>query len=289
MKRAPVEISAPKFIYYGHHKCASMWICNILQQACTDIGLRFDQAARSKLEYLGQTHAQFVQQNKLDFFGYTTADPEGAREFCFARGFHVIRDPRDICVSAYFSHRYSHPVQGHTAGMAVIRAELEQLDQDEGLLKTIQNSQQQFEEMVAWDYAQANVLEIKMETMIQNPYQGFLDIFAFLSLLGEQRPILVSRKSGVLRVLVAKAKHRLLAPKNKHKISPERLLGIVYANRFSEKSRGRLPGEEDSASHYRKGITGDWINYFKPIHREYFKRHYADVLVKLGYEQDDNW
>ncbi len=266
-----------------------MWVCNILRQSCAVIGVRFDQAANSKLDYAGQTCVQFIQTNKLDFFGHTTANVEVASQFSQVRGFHVIRDPRDICVSAYFSHRFSHPAQGHTAGVALIRAELEKLDQDDGLLKTIQDSRQQFEEMAAWDYAQENVLEIKMEALIQNPYQGFLDIFAFLGLLAEQKNTQPAQSPNPVRRVYSKFRGSLLQRRSRQTISPKKLLGIVYANRFTEKSLGRSPGEEDPNSHYRKGIAGDWINYFNPIHREYFKRHYADILVKLGYEQDANW
>lgn len=279
----------PRYIYYGHHKCASMWICSILKQSCSAIGLRFDQAANSRLDYLGLTRTQFIQNNKLDFFGYTTAHPDAVNEFKSAIGLHVIRDPRDISVSAYFSHRYSHPIKGHTTGVAAIRADLEKLNLEDGLLKTIQDSRQQFEEMALWNYSQENILEIKMESLTQNPYQGFLDVFTFLGLLNEERFIKPSSKSGLLTRLSHKVKNTLFQAKSMPQITPICLLGIVYANRFTEKSHGRIPGEEDPNSHYRKGIAGDWINYFQPAHIAYFKKYYNDVLIKLGYETTSNW
>jgi hypothetical protein len=52
---------------------------------------------------------------------------------------------------------------------------------------------------------------------------------------------------------------------------------------------GRAPGEEDVTSHYRKGVPGDWKLHFGPAHIDYFKQHYNDLLLKLGYEQSPDW
>jgi len=48
-------------------------------------------------------------------------------------------------------------------------------------------------------------------------------------------------------------------------------------------------GEEDPKSHLRKGTPGDWKNHFTERHKEEFKRLFDDVLIKLGYEKDNNW
>jgi hypothetical protein len=48
-------------------------------------------------------------------------------------------------------------------------------------------------------------------------------------------------------------------------------------------------GDQDVQSHYRKGLSGDWVNHFTPAHVQYFKEHYNDVLFGLGYERDPNW
>lgn len=73
------------------------------------------------------------------------------------------------------------------------------------------------------------------------------------------------------------------------KIFAERLLGIVYQNRFSRKSGGRSFGEENVKSHYRKGTLGDWRNHFNQEHIKLFKDNYNHLLIKLGYESDSNW
>ena len=64
---------------------------------------------------------------------------------------------------------------------------------------------------------------------------------------------------------------------------------IVDRHRFSRKAGGRERGVEDAHNHYRKGVAGDWRNHFEPVHVEYFKRNYNDLLLRLGYETDPHW
>ena len=36
-------------------------------------------------------------------------------------------------------------------------------------------------------------------------------------------------------------------------------------------------------------MPGDWANHFEAEHVAYFKEHYGGLLIKLGYEKDDDW
>lgn len=40
---------------------------------------------------------------------------------------------------------------------------------------------------------------------------------------------------------------------------------------------------------FRKGIIGDWKNYFTPEHIQLYKERYGNILIELGYETDMNW
>ena len=83
---------------------------------------------------------------------------------------------------------------------------------------------------------------------------------------------------------------RLLNLSIKNKKIPEwYILYCVYYNDFSRLARGRTQGEENTKSHFRKGISGDWKNHFNHDHKDYFKKYYNEILVKLGYENDDKW
>lgn len=51
----------------------------------------------------------------------------------------------------------------------------------------------------------------------------------------------------------------------------------------------RKQGDEDSDSFIRKGISGDWRNYFTAEAARVFDDYAGDILYELGYEQDRNW
>ncbi|WP_353777093.1 sulfotransferase domain-containing protein [Winogradskyella sp. 3972H.M.0a.05] len=56
-----------------------------------------------------------------------------------------------------------------------------------------------------------------------------------------------------------------------------------------ENQTKRSRGEENTNSFLRKGISGDWKNYFDENSKAVFKKHAGDMLIKLGYAQDNNW
>ncbi len=56
-----------------------------------------------------------------------------------------------------------------------------------------------------------------------------------------------------------------------------------------ERAAGRAPGEEDRGSFIRKGVVGDWVNHFSDEARQVFADLAGDTLVRLGYEQSNDW
>lgn len=63
---------------------------------------------------------------------------------------------------------------------------------------------------------------------------------------------------------------------------------IIEANRF-EKVTGRKSGEEDSAAFHRKGVAGDWKEVFTKRDSRIYKEEAGELLVELGYEEDNRW
>jgi hypothetical protein len=58
---------------------------------------------------------------------------------------------------------------------------------------------------------------------------------------------------------------------------------------FEKLSKGRQRGQEDTSSFYRKGVAGDWRNYFTERDKEIYKEEAGELLIRLGYERDLNW
>jgi hypothetical protein len=232
-----------------------------------------------------------VKKENINFLSFSNANIKMVKKLDILLGFHVIRDPRDIVVSAYFSHLHSHPTTGWPL-LAEHKEKLEGSSKEEGLFLEIDFCMKEFEDLYNWDYNQPNVLEIKMEDIMISPYETMIDVFSHLKLVDESGSLkyrLLHSYSYALYRLHKKSKGILPFIYYREQIPVDVLLGYIYQNRFKQKTQGRKHGEEDVKSHYRKGVAGDWINHLNEKHRKYFKKHYGDLLIKLGYEKTSAW
>ncbi|NJO76387.1 MAG: sulfotransferase domain-containing protein [Leptolyngbyaceae cyanobacterium RM1_406_9] len=280
--------SSPLLGYFGHHKGATVWIRSIIKQVCKIVGL--NHVAVSNVGAFNQDLAAFVDQNDIDFISYTNAKFEYVQPLEPFKGFHVIRDPRDIVVSAYFSHLRTHPIKGWSE-LVEFRDRLHSVSKNEGLILEMDFRRKSFDDMYNWNYSSKYIKELKMEDLIQNPRKEFVDIFKYLELLKNSSFLELAVQRGLESFAMFRRRQFKHSPKasTPDDISEQQLQKIVKANDFSVKSGGRKPGEEDLNSHFRKGIAGDWKNHFNQQHIDYFKEQYGDLLIKLGYEQDKNW
>lgn len=287
--------------YFGHHKCASTWIRAIIEAVARDVGLRSRVALDPKTpsghgvltDYRSDIPrkdlGEYVQSEGIDLVSCITADARQAAALPLFRGFHVVRDPRDIIVSGYFSHRNSHPTNG-LPHLSAHRERLRSVSKEEGIRLEMDFSAQLLDDLAEWDYEQPDVLELKMETLTTRPYETFIRIFEFLELMSWEGD---ARMADRTRVFVRSALNRLslrhsaLSPlRSPIAVTGSILLGHVYNHRFEKKTDGRTTGEENANSHYRKGVAGDWINHFTEEHMDYFNDRFGDLLVRLGYETD---
>ena len=63
----------------------------------------------------------------------------------------------------------------------------------------------------------------------------------------------------------------------------------VNSASFEKLSKGRTRGQEDPYSFFRKGVAGDWERYFTEADKRVFKEEAGGLLIRLGYERDDGW
>jgi lipopolysaccharide transport system ATP-binding protein len=166
------------------------------------------------------------------------------------RKFIVIRDLRDTLISQYYSFLYSHEVMD--VYMQKQRETLSNLSVSEGLMNILKRKWMPSVIQLSW--IESDDLCVRFEDLIADEHAYFHKIISYCGI----------------------------------EIEEEVFNNIIKYNTF-EKLSGRNPGIEDVKSHFRKGISGDWKNYFDDSVKNVFKERYGHILIKTGYEKDLNW
>ena len=278
---------APKKIYgyFGHHKCASTWFGDIFNGISYDLGLHYKMTYKRQ-DFNGDLR-KYVTENKIDFIAYANADFSQVAKLENLVGIHAVRDPRDIIVSAYFSHLKTHSTLAWPE-LTAHRLKLQQSDQETGLFHEIAFRKEQFDEMRSWKgFHGDNIMEVRMEDVTSNTYKSMLSIVGFLGLLSQEHYSFSKRLEFLFAKVLRKIEFRFGVPLPRilHTLPAERLLGIIWKNEFEKKAGGRKVGEENKDSHYRKGVPGDWKNYLTKDHIAMIKQLYNDVILQYGYEE----
>ena len=89
-------------VYFGHARSASTWITWIVERLCSRMGHNYGTFYGRLLDKY-KTIDNFIASNNLDFALFPEGNIEKAQSISSDyRGFHVIRDPRDMLVSGLF-------------------------------------------------------------------------------------------------------------------------------------------------------------------------------------------
>lgn len=187
------------------------------------------------------------------------------RLFPDARFIHMVRDGRDVVVSDMFlKFRYKDfkfPGEAAAQAEAAYRYHVEQQGDPvpllpNGAVRALANTWA--ESIRGGARAKAlydrRYLEVRYETLLADPWK-VRDVFGFLG---------VSTDEDLIRKCIEK-------------------------NTFEKQAGGRKPGEADPTHPSRKGIAGDWRNYFTPENIEAFKEVAGKELLDLGYESSPDW
>lgn len=167
------------------------------------------------------------------------------------RAFFVIRDPRDLVVSQYFSILYSHKRSDEVDQK---RQTLRQMTQKEGLQYVIEH----LADNGYWD-------RIRSWGNIDDSY---VTVIRYEDLANEQTMFATFRHLMDFCQLPI----------------PDDVLREVLTNKSFEKlNEGRHQGQENKNSHYRKGVPGDWKNYFDEDLKLEFDRIAGDIVTIYSY------
>jgi hypothetical protein len=285
--------------FFGHHKCASTYMKMIIRQISHLIGLslhteilsrklplgyeRFpEQAQRIKNAYnrILNSNFHFLFHGNADNSVVETLSERGA-----FKAVHLIRDPRDLLVSAYFWHQ-SEKVLENIGLNYWITDRYNQLrkagNKEAGLLLELDFCSCYFKTFEEWDFHTSNILEIRFEDLASDPISVFTNIFSFLEFpVIKQLHLTKKSNSGLLKIQ---------PPFTEDMAKPKILLSrLLKANSYQIVSEGRKPGEEKPGDKYRNGKSGDWRVHFTPRVIDAFKNQYGELLIKLGYETSNDW
>jgi hypothetical protein len=157
-----------------------------------------------------------------------------------AKFLHIIRDGRDVAVSAWF---HNQRVQADAS-----QREFERLSQF--LPSAIQRWMSDISAARQFGQRQPNrLLEIRYEDLIDNFDVTMQPVLEFLGVFADVESLQRCRDAGS----------------------------------FKRLSSGRESGEEDSQSHFRKGVSGDWKNHFDDECRRYYSETAGEMSRALGY------
>lgn len=168
------------------------------------------------------------------------------------KAFFVVRDPRDLITSYYFSIKHSHP---DMANVKEMRDALHALSLSEGFLYVMDDLYDYgtFQAMRSWADGAENSSRVELVKFedLSGPrsFETFQKLFIHCEI-----PI------------------------------PEKTIRKLLQDHGFKRISKRVQGEEDITSHYRKGTPGDWVNYFNNAIEKKLRVLTGDLVEYLGYQ-----
>jgi Sulfotransferase domain len=222
-----------------HHKCATTWTVRYLSEFCVLNSMN-----------LASTHySNLILDRWSNLNIYTNASYQFI-SLKIDEGVHIIRNPLDILVSAYYSHRNTHSLDGwpelkdqrkilrdvnYSDGVFLTLAFLERDDFYDGAVGPLHALRR-------WNYDDQRFLTVRMEDVVSNP--------------------------EVVMGSILKARFS------------ESILPSVDNHTFQAVS-GRKIGNIDDRSHYRSGKANQWKELLPDAIISYIRAHFTTVLEKF--------
>jgi hypothetical protein len=228
-------------VHCCHHKVATVWFGRVLRAVGEEYGLEV---------FVGRQN-QLPRKAGIFIETHSRLEPATLRPF---RGSHIVRDPRDVVVSAYFYHRHANEAwltspQDDLDGRSYQQL-LQSLSKDDGLLEEIRMRSDAVAGMARWRAGDPRILEVRYEDFVADEAGQFRALF---------------RHYGFSERAVERA--------------------VKIAAQFG---RSQLQAR-GARRHIRSGMPGDWRNHLTEKHRVAFKERFGDVVSRLGYDSSGGW
>lgn len=267
--------SSIKRYAFTHHKAGYLLARKIFKKICGEFQWKFEVV-------LGKC-SEVPLAADVVLFAHSMVDIDRLPPF---KGIHVIRDPREIVTSGYLYHKrcrekwcinqdfadpgtpirfpyvpYSQEFRSEVWKKEYLRMlggksyqqNLLDRNQADGMLFEMQNyGRWTIDDMLAWDYTKSNILELTLEGITADFDGTFRRLFEFMEFDNRQ----IERAMAIART------------EDINRMSDDQVVSKV---------------------HITSREQGKWRRYFDDDLRKVFKAEFGDAVVRLGYEQDNNW
>ncbi len=249
----------PVLLVHGsHHKMGTVYIHTVLRELCQ----------RHDLGLLNGSQADLDADVDVFFQNNSRIAVDSLPPF---RGSHMVRDLRDVVISGYRYHQWTReewasrpmsPPQVQRLGCEDVAGDqpsyrelLNRVDPERGIGIEIRRVGLGLAASLRrWDFTDERFLEIRFEDLMAAPADGFERILRWYGLTDE---IVDS--------------------------------GCEVAARRSLESINARPVEQRPPHARSGGSTGKWQELFTDEHKRELKELAGDLLIDLGYAEDDAW
>ena len=184
----------------------------------------------------------------------------------FGKCLGVIRDGRDIMVSAYYHFLFQN---------------------DRNSLKNISKNRQKL------PFENYEDIKTNMPRFIEYMFTSFTDKWSHFSWDACIRSFYENSNVHIVKYedLLKDAVHEIERALSflEFPLADGVDISKVVSKYSFENQTKRESGQEDKKSFLRKGISGDWVNHFSKESRELFAHYAGDELILAGYESSRNW